>query len=84
MKSEQYRRANGTGGLRQYLGMKVMLRWYLVRVVALTLFSEVRGDAGLRPPPVRPRALILPGRREERKSRKSLRQTGRKDAFLSR
>lgn len=34
------------------------------------------GDAGPGPPPVRPGALILPGRREERNRRKSLRRDG--------
>ena len=37
--------------------------------VRLTFSSEVGGDAGLRPRPVRPGALILPGRREERNRR---------------
>ena len=39
----------------------------------LTFSSEVGGDARPRPPPVRPGALILPGRREERNRRESLR-----------
>lgn len=38
----------------------------------LTLSSEVGGDTGLRPQPVRPRALILPGWREERNRREGL------------
>lgn len=43
----------------------------------LTFPSEVGGDAGLRPPPVGPGALILPGRREEKDRRKSLRRDRR-------
>lgn len=37
------------------------------------------GDAGFGPPPVRPGALILPGRREERSRRRNLRRDRRAD-----
>lgn len=62
MKSQQYRLGNEDG-------VKVVFGNNGVGVTRLTFSSEVRGDAGLRPPPVRPGALILPGWREERNGR---------------
>lgn len=42
--------------------------------MSLTFPSQVRGDAGLGPPPVGPGALILPAGREERSGGKGLRR----------
>lgn len=43
-------------------------------LMSLTFPSQVRGDAGLGPPPVGPGALILPAGREERSGGKGLRR----------
>lgn len=65
-KTKRRRSSEGHGDVQGLRGEVV--------VIGLTLSSEVRGDAGPRPPPVRPGALILPGRREERNRRESLRK----------
>lgn len=65
---------NQQGGLRTPRGLSVGLRVRCGVSMSLTFPSQVRGDAGLGPPPVGPGALILPAGREERSGGKGLRR----------